>query len=206
MNGYEEQLVTRAEMLDDTSALVQAITAVLAGVQGAGADPAAVTSLQGAVRALDPGTETSYDAGSKDERRPGAGYRSDGEFLEAVSGAEDDVRDRLREMQQLQEAVAAAMDAAQAALDAAYAMGVREPCTGCHGAREAAIADALRRIGLCEATAEILDPLAGRLRVALERLRQVPQDLGEVYQLVYEFIRRGGKMPRLGRWIQGAPA
>ena len=37
-------------------------------------------------------------------------------------------------------------------------------------------------------------------------LRQVPHDLGEVYELVYDFIRRGGKMPRYGRWIEGAPA
>ena len=98
-------------------------------------------------------------------------------------------------MQQLQEVIVTAMDAAQTALDAAYAMPTREPCTGCHGAREAAIADAERRIGLCEAAAEILDPLAKRLRAALGHIRQVPQDLGEVYELVYEFIRKGGKLP-----------
>ena len=50
------------------------------------------------------------------------------------------------------------MDAAQAALDAAYAMPVKDECDGCHGVKEAAIAEALRRIGLCEAAAEILDP------------------------------------------------
>ena len=92
---------------------------------------------------------------------------------------------------------------AQAALDAAYAMPVKEPCTGCHGAKQAAIQDALRRIGLCQSAAEILDPLAGRLRTALERLRQVPEDLGEVYELVYEFIRKGGKLPVYARWIEG---
>jgi hypothetical protein len=37
----------------------------------------------------------------------------------------------------------------------------------------------------------------------LQALRQVPHDLGEVYELVYGFIRRGGKMPRPGRWITG---
>jgi hypothetical protein len=37
----------------------------------------------------------------------------------------------------------------------------------------------------------------------LQALRQVPHDLGEVYELVYAFIRRGGKMPRPGRWITG---
>jgi hypothetical protein len=206
MTGYEQALLAHAEMLEDAGELVQSITAVLSGAQEAGADPAAVTSLQDAVRALDPGADLSYDAGGKEDRQPGGGYRSDGEFLEAAAEAEAGVLERLREAEKLQEQLAAAMDAAQAALDAAYAMPVREPCTGCHGAREAAIADALHRIGLCETAAGILDPFAGRLRVALERLRQVPQDLGEVYQLVYAFIRNGGKLPMMARWIEGAGA
>jgi len=202
MNGYEEQLLTRAEVLEDTGELVQAIT-VLAGAQGAGADPAAVTGLQAAARALDPGAETSYDTGSKEDRHSGTGYRSDGEFLEAVSQAEDDVRDRAREVQQLQEVIVTAMDAAQTALDAAYAMPVKDECDGCHGAKEAAIMAALSRIRMCETAAEILDPLMERLRTALARLRQAPEDLGEVYQLVYEFIRKGGKLPVYARWIEG---
>jgi hypothetical protein len=206
MTGYEEQLLTRAEVLEDTGDLVQSITAVLAGAQEAGTDPAAVTSLQSAVRALGPGASTGYDAGGKEDRQPGGGYRSDGEFLEAAAEAEGDVLERLREVEQLQEQLAAAMDAAQAAFEAAYAMPVKDECDGCHGIKKAAIADALHRIGLCEAAAGILDPLAGRLRVALDQLRQVPQDLGEVYELVYEFIRKGGKLPVCGRWIEGERA
>ena len=97
-------------------------------------------------------------------------------------------------------------------------MATTKDCDGCHGrkaaaitAAEAAIAgaeerirDATRRIGICEDTAEILDPLTRRLHAALQALRQVPHDLGEVYELIYQFIRRGGKMPRLGRWIRGS--
>ena len=206
MTGYEQTLLARAEVLEDAGELVQSITAVLAGAQGAGVDPAAVTSLQGAVRALDPGAGTGYDAGSKEDRHPGGGYRSDGEFLEAAAEAEGDVLERVREAEMLQEQIAAAMDAVQAALEAAYAMPVKDECDGCHGAREAAIADAERRIGLCEASAGILDPLAERLRVALEWLRQAPQDLGEAYQLVYEFIRKGGRLPVYARWIEGEKA
>jgi hypothetical protein len=97
----------------------------------------------------------------------------------------------------------AALDAARAALAAAYAMPVKDECDGCHGAKEAAITDALRRIGLCEAAAEVLDPLSQRLQAALGRLQQVPQDLGEVYELVYQFIRKGGKLPIYARWIEG---
>ena len=135
-------------------------------------------------------------------------------------------------MKALQEQVSLALDraeqdleqgrrdltAARAALAAAYAMTTRQPCDGCHGARaaaiaaaeaaiadaEARIADAERRIGICEAAADILDPLAERLARALAQLRTVPQDLGEVYELIYEFVRSGGKLPRYGRWIEGA--
>jgi len=203
MTGYEEPLLARAEVLEDTGDLVQSVLAVLAGVQGAGVDPAAITSLAAATRALDPGAATGYDAGSKRDRHPGVGYRSDGEFLEAAAEAEADVAERLREAGKLREQAAAAMEAAQAALQAAYVMSVKEKCDGCHGIREAAIQDALRRISLCEAAAEVLDPLAQRLGQALGRLRQVPEDLGEVYELVYQFVRQGGKLPVFARWIQG---
>jgi Tfp pilus assembly protein PilX len=97
-------------------------------------------------------------------------------------------------------------------------MPVKKECDGCHSRKAAAITaaeaaitdaeerlrDATRRVSLCQDTAEILDPLARRLQAALQALRQVPHDLGEVYELIYAFIRRGGKMPRFGRWIEGA--
>jgi hypothetical protein len=235
MSGYEEQLHARAEMLDETGELAAAVTAILAGASGAGVDPRAITSLRAAIRALDPaGAPPGYQAGSPADRHPGSGYGSDAEFLEAVSDAEDQVSDWLREVGQLQDQVVAALDtaeedleraerdleAARQALAAAYAMSTEDPCDGCHAAKAAAIrraeaaiadaeeriTDAIRRIRICQDTAEILDPLAKRLQAALQALRQVPHDLGEVYELVYAFIRRGGKMPRFGRWIQGAPA
>ena len=203
MTGSEESLLARAEMLEDTGDLIQAITVVLAGAQDAGVDQAAVISLAAASRALDPGAGTSYYPGSKHDRQSGRGYRSDGEFLEAAAEAEGGVAERLREVSKLGEQVAAAMDSAQAALQAAYAMPVKEKCDGCHGIREAAIQDALSRIGLCEAAGEILGPLAQRLGQALGRLRQVPEDLGEAYEVVYEFVRKGGKLPVYARWIEG---
>ena len=233
MSSYEEQLHARAEMLEETGELAAAVTAILAGASGAGVDPRAVTGLRAAIAALDPaGAPPGYQAGSGTDRHPGSGYGSDGEFLEAVSDAEDQIRDWLRDVGQLQEQVIAAIDrahadlervqrdlqAARQALAAALAMAVKEECDGCHARKAAAIAaaeaaidgaeerirDAARRIGICEDATEILDPLARRLQAALQALRQVPHDLGEVYELIYAFIRRGGKMPRLGRWIEGA--
>ena len=41
---------------------------------------------------------------------------------------------------------------------------------------------------------------------ALSHLHQVPEDLGVVYQLVYTFIRKGGKLPVYARWIEGEEA
>ena len=109
-------------------------------------------------------------------------------------------------VEKLQEQLAAAMDVAQAALQAAYAMPVKDPCDGCHGIKEAAILAVLQWIRLGEAAAEVLDKLAQRLQAALDRLQQVPSDLGEVYELVYQFIRKGGKLPAYARRIQGAEA
>jgi hypothetical protein len=232
MTGEEERLYARAEMLDETRELAQAVAEVLTGAQGAGVDSRVVISLTGALQTLDPGASTGYSAGSQTDRRGGSGYGSDGEFLEALSDAEDQVREHLREVKELREQVLLALDraqqdlgqarrdlaAARAALAAAYAMSTRRPCDGCHAARaaaiaaaeaavtdaEARIADAERRIAICEAAADLLDPLAERLARALARLRTVPQDLGEVYQLIYEFVHSGGKLPGYGRWIEGA--
>jgi hypothetical protein len=234
MSGEEERLYARAEMFDETGELAQAVAEVLTGAQGAGVDPRAVISLTAALQALDPGAAVSYSAGSRKDRHGGTGYGSDGEFLEALSDAEDQVRGRLREVKALREQVLLAMDRAlqdlrqarrdlelaRAALAAAYAMPTRQPCDGCHSARaaaiaaaeaavadaEARIADAERRISICEAAADLLDPLAVRLARALAQLRTVPQDLGEVYELVYEFVRSGGRLPRYGRWIEGVNA
>jgi hypothetical protein len=222
MSSYEEQLHARAGMLEETGELAAAVTAILAGASGAGVDPAAITALDPA------GAPPGYQAGQP----PGSGYGSDTEFLEGVSDAEDQIRDWLRDTEQLQDQVIVALDHAHADLErahrdleaarqdlaAAYAMSVKKECDGCHGRKAAAIAaaetaiaaaeerikNATQRICICDDTAGILDPLGQRLRAALQALRQLPHDLGEVYELIYEFIRRGGQMPRAGRWIQGA--
>ena len=226
----EKQLCILAEMLADLDDLTAAVAAVLDGAQGAGVDPRAVAGLKSALVTLDPGASVTYNAGDAHDRRRGTGYSSDGEFLEAVADAEDQIQVRCREVGDLRGRVAAAidqasgdlgqarrdLDAARAALAGAYAMATREPCNGCHGLRSAAIssaqaavavaeariADAQQRIATCETATEILDPLATRLAAALERIRRVAPDLGEVYELVYAFVRGGGKLPDYARWIE----
>ena len=226
----EQQFCIHAEMLADLDDLTAAVATALDGAQGAGVDPRAVAGLKSALVTLDPGADVTYDAGGRLTRRRGTGYASDGEFLEAVAEAEDQIQVRLREVSDLRKRVTAALDRAgedlsrarrdlteaRASLAAAYAMGTRDPCQGCHGQREAAImaaqaavddaetriADAQQRIALCETAAEILGPLAAALTAALERIRRVAPDLGEVYELVYAFVRGGGKLPDYARWIE----
>ena len=226
----KQQLCVHAEMLADLDDLTATVTTVLEGAQGAGVDPRAVAGLKSALVTLDPGASVAYDPGSRLSRCRGTGYGSDGEFLEAVADAEDQIQVRLREVADLRERVTAALDQAsedlaqarrdlaeaRAALAAAYAMATKEPCNGCHGDKqfaimtaqaavddaEARIRDAEQRIALCETATEILDPLAIQLTAALERIRRVAPDLGEVYELVYTFVRGGGKLPDYARWIE----
>ena len=235
MSGYEEQLHARAEMLDETGELAAAVTAILAGASGAGVDPRAIVSLRAAIAALDPAGGAARLPGRQPhrpaprqrvrvrQRVPGGGQRRrrpDRRLAPRREPAPEQVIAALDKAHADRERAQRDLEAARQDLAAAYAMATTKDCDGCHGrkaaaitAAEAAIAgaeerirDATRRIGICEDTAEILDPLTRRLHAALHALRQVPHDLGEVYELIYQFIRRGGKMPRLGRWIEGAPA
>jgi hypothetical protein len=231
VSAEARDLFTRAEMLAETGDLAEVTAEVLAGAERSGADPGVVAGLIAAIRALDPAMAVQYNAGSPSDRRRNTGYRSEWEFLEAAGDAGDQIGRRCREAETLDAASAALLDAALDDLDtalddldtargmlsAAYAMGTHEPCTGCHGAKhaaiteaetavaaaEAAILDAREAIGICEAAAEILTALTGVLRSALTRVRRVPADLGEVYELVHTFIRNGGKLPDYARFIEG---
>ena len=110
----EQQLCILAEMLTDLDDLTAAVAAVLEGAQGAGVDPRVVAGLQSALVTLDPGATVTYNAGDTHDRHRGTGYASDGEFLEAVADAEDQVQVRCREVGDLQECVAAALERVKA--------------------------------------------------------------------------------------------
>ena len=198
--GYELTLLRRARVLADLSDLAEDVVRILGGARGAGLDPAALGGLVGAAYALGANPIAVYTAGRRIRR---GGYPTEREFVADLAAAEDDTADRLRAVSRLQADTVAAMDAALEALEEAKAMPVREPCKGCHDARDAAIAAAEARITVCERVAAITDPLAARLAHALRRLRAVPADLGEVYESVYRLVRQGGVMPFAGRWISG---
>lgn len=225
------ELYIQAEILAETGDLAELAGEVLAGAEQAGADRGAVTGLIAALRALDPAMAVRYDAGSQSDRRINTGYRSEWEFLEGVSDAEDQLEQRRRaaaallaEVAGLQESAQKALTVAQADLDAAHrqltaaiAWPVNEPCTGCHGAKQSAIdtaqaavedadaraRDARQSTAICETAAEVLDSLAAAVKAVLTCVRRVPQDLGEVYELVHTFLRNGGRLPDYARWIEG---
>jgi hypothetical protein len=227
-------LLTRAEVLTADGDLLDCLHDVAAGAEQAGADRAALGGLLGALRILEPGAVSRYDPGQADDLRVNTGYASEVEFLEGVIDAGDEVRRAHRDAAALlasaivllDEAVLAAeqarhdLSAARARLSDAYAMPVAEPCTGCHGAKQAAIAgaetaeaDAEARIGgsvqvmtSAEAAIGVLEPFTAALVIVAAKLRRVPSDLGEAYELVYTFLRNGGKLPPLARWHQGSGA
>jgi hypothetical protein len=219
MSGYEEKLLARANELDETSELAMSLAEIHAGAAAAGVDRPAVLSLEAAIAVLGHGVP-AYHPGGRGDRRPGGGYGSDVEFIEALAAAEEQIRDWLRDAVTLYADAGEALGRAQKDLErarrdlaAAYAMPTHKPCNGCHGAKaaaiaaaEAAIEDAERRIAICEDAGEILEALTERLRAALARVGQVPQDLGECYELIHAFIAGGGQMPKAGRWVTGAPA
>lgn len=149
-----------------------------------------------------------------------------------MASIEDDLDERVHAAGRLGRQAAAALNVARQDLEdargelasarrqlaAALAMTTREPCEGCHRGRAAAITaaqEAVRnaevlvreaevRTGLCEEAIRTSDALVRKLRYALARIRAVPADLGETYESVYALIRRGGYLPREGRWVTGA--
>ena len=225
-------LYTRTEMAAETGDLAGDLAEILHGAGLAGADPGCITGLTSAIRRLDPSAVVTYDPGTQADRRVNTGpYRTDAEFIEAVIEAAGDMTRILREATRLRESVIglfadagdaltgarADLAAARQRLAIALSMATGEPCTGCHGAKQAAIdeaeaviADAGRRIAdaaeavtTCEAAGEILDDLIPALAGALTCVNRVPADLGEVYELVHVYIRNGGKLPDYARWIEG---
>ena len=70
MSGDEEQLHARAEVLDETSELAAAVTAILYGASGAGVDPHAIISLRTAIRALDPAAPPRLPGGQPHRPAP----------------------------------------------------------------------------------------------------------------------------------------
>jgi hypothetical protein len=71
------------------------------------------------------------------------------------------------------------------------------------GAEQAANAAAGARMAAadCECALEILDALTPRLKFALRRLEQAPDDLEEAYEVPYQHVRSGRSLPHSGDFL-----
>jgi len=101
-------------------------------------------------------------------------------------------------------AVQARADAAvtaRAAVAAAEIPGRRDAAEAALGGTRARAEEASRVITDCAATLEILGEADCKLRYALDLLRAVPADLGEVYEAPAALTARGGTMPHSGDFI-----
>ena len=73
-----------------------------------------------------------------------------------------------------------------------------------HRLAEAQLSAARAQIADCEAALEVLDEAVTRLAHALNCLRRIPGDLAGTYEVPYEHIRDGGKLPYDGEFLTGA--
>lgn len=224
---HERRLLVRARELAGLDDLRDDTLACLGAARHAGLDPDALGGLVGCAAALGASGTATYTAGDgwtgthADERH----------FLGHLASIDDDLDERLSTFGRLRAQASAALATARSDLDdaqdqltaarrqlaAAHAMPARDPCDGCHRARAAAISAAQAairaveelirecetRAAICEEIIQAANAAGRRLWHAQARIEAVPHDLGETYESVYTLIRRGGVMPRHGRWITG---
>lgn len=200
-SGLETRLTARARDLeDDAEELAETVAGIHASARATGLDRAALTGLEGAARALAESSTVPPPPAGPGRR---ARYRTDIEFIDAVTEAEDDAVAALRSITRLRAEGHAALAAARAALVRAFAMPVTTAEQ--RAARRDAIAAARYRIGLCQDALDVLGAMAGRFGEALRQLRRVPGDLGWVYQAIYDLRRQGRELPEDAReWFDAA--
>jgi hypothetical protein len=194
----DDQIISRAHGLaEDVDETGGEVTVILGGARAARLDPDALTGLTGAALALGQNPMEVYAAGPP-LYDP---HRTDGDFLAAVSDAEDETAEIIAQAKRLQEETEAALREARAAYDAAAA---RDPFTSEAAAQQRAeMADAAARVRALAAVLRDVAEIIRRAEHALRRLQAVPEDLGDTYQAAYDLIRRGGKLPADGDWLTG---
>jgi hypothetical protein len=213
----EQRILTRARELAETGELAAEVIIIIGRARAARVDQDALGGLVRAVRALDGDPVAMLHAAAG----TGHPFATDIRLVAAAEEAAAEIADRKGTAEQLRRRAVEALhhageDLAEAEADLARAraMPIWDPCEGCHPARAAAIAAAQEEIRECRqrisrATEAIqtLGHLLPRLRRALAALAEVPEDLYQVYEVVYELIRQDpGAMPSDGDFITGQGA
>lgn len=211
-------LLGQAYEAADLDDVTEHVLGILAGARRAGLDPRITAGLSSAAVALGAPSLAITRAGRDRGARLGA-YVDDAHFLEDVAEAADEITDQLDDVSfraaQAAGARARALTVlrrAEKALAAAQATKVTTPCTGCHAARaraeeqaRATIAGASGQISAYDAILAIVTPAGRRLAFAGARLAEVPEDLTDTYEPLYDIVHRpGGQITLDGRWVTGA--
>jgi len=214
---YERQLLARARDLAGVADLRDETLACLGAARHAGLDPGALAGLVGCAAALGASATATYTAGDGWTGQ----HAGEHHFLAHIHSIDDNLDERIHAARRLSRDTAAALDAARQDMDeargqlaaarsqlaAARAMPAAGPCASAATAPGQAgtrIRECATRTEICQQVTSSAGALATRLRYALIRIRAVPADLGETYESVYNLIRRGGVLPRDGRWLTGA--
>ncbi len=211
------ELLGQAYEAADLDDVTEHVLGILAGARRAGLDPRITAGLSSAAVGLGAPSLAITSAGRGRSARVGA-HVDDAHFLEDLSDAADEITGQLEDVSSRAAQAAAArararsdLRQAEQALAAAQAMKVTWPCGGCHTARaaaenqaRAAMSDASGRVAAFDDILAVVKPAARRLTFAKARLAEVPEDLAETYEPLYDIVHRpGGRLPLDGRWITG---
>ncbi len=211
-------LLGQAQEAADLNEVTDHVLGLLSGGRRAGLDPRITAGLSSAAVGLGAPSLAITSAGRAWSPQMGT-YINDAHFLEDLAAAADEIADQLEDLSARAAQAATARDRARAdlrraeqALAAAQAMKVTQPCTGCHAARaaaedlaRAAMTGASGRVSACDDILAVVTPAARRLAFAQDRLAEVPGDLADIYEPLYDVVHRpGGRLPDDGRWITGA--
>ncbi len=133
-----------ADLQDQLEEIAGEIITIISRARSSRVDRNALKGLVDAVEALDEDAASAVDNAMKGSGRKD--YRTDAEMFEAIREILDQLStadsDEAEYAERTRRDLIAANDrrsAAEAELTAARAMGVSNPCDGCHAAREAAI-------------------------------------------------------------------
>jgi hypothetical protein len=93
--------------------------------------------------------------------------------------------------------------AAQVRMDAAASPQLRAAAEDGYDAAVRQMEAARAVAGDCEAALDILPAVHAALEAAMESVRSVPADMGEVYEVPYQFLRTGRTLPHDADFLTG---
>lgn len=170
---------TAAEAAADTTEPAHTAGEMVGRCSATGLDPDAYRGVIAAAVAL----------GGPPAIRRGRPYSTDGDLAAAVADLATTLTAQRRRVDTL-------ADQVHAALATALADAESDDADNAAAGR--------RRVADCQTALDVLEPAAVRLAYAVERLRAVPDAVGDAYDAPYRLVAAGRALPHDGRWLTGA--